>query len=105
MRFGNSHVDTDPQRTLKIRIAGRTLKLTGVNMFLIAEALENNDEARGFDLRGLEWIAHREAITVEIGDDTYTHDLDNDWGQNSWQRLLVMCKAGMDAPSLAKQDL
>ena len=99
MRFGRTHVDTDPQTTLKIRIGGRTLKLTGANMFEIAQALENNEGIRGFDLRGLEWEACREAIYLEMGDGMHIHDLTNDWGQNSWQRLLVMCKAGMVTPS------
>ena len=106
MHLMRSHVDVKHQVVLKLKVQGHTLRLSRDNMRDLAEALRYDTEAHGYDIRGKEWIGHRGAITYIVTDweaectDEHHYPLDDDWGMESWQRLLVICTCdGTPPPS------
>jgi len=104
MYIGSTHVDTGHQIALKIKIGKYTLRLSQDDMRDVAYALRYNTEAHGEDIRGKEWYATRAAITYVVTDwraectDEFHYPLDDDWGMESWQRMLVLCTCNGTAP-------
>ena len=106
IRFGRTHKDSETQYVLKIRVGATTLKLTRSNATDIMHALINDAACEGIDLRETQWRAQRDTIETYrelyekdvpydnyMGEESQCLDLTDDWGDNSWQRIVIMCKS------------